>query len=137
MIDSALTDKVISAIFEVSNTLGCGFREKLYHRALLIELKRCGLQARAEAPFPVFYKGKRVGDYYADILVENTLILELKSVERLCMEHKAQCLNYLRASGKTLCLLINFQHPRVEWKRIILTPPEPALTPQAEGSEQS
>ena len=120
---SALTDTVISAIFEVSNTLGAGFAERLYHRALLIELKNRGLHARSECTFPVFYKGTKVGDYHPDILVEDTLILELKCVENLRIEHRAQCLSYLRASGKTLCLLINFHNPKAEWKRIILTPP--------------
>ena len=65
------------------------------------------------------YKGHYVGEYYADILVEGVLVIELKCVGRLAPEHTAQCLNYLRASGQTLCLLINFQRPKVEWKRIV------------------
>ena len=66
------------------------------------------------------YKGESVGEYFADILVEDTVIVELKCVDRLASEHMAQCLNYLRASGKKLCLLINFQKPTVEWKRVAL-----------------
>jgi GxxExxY protein len=65
------------------------------------------------------YKGQYVGEYFADLLVEEVLVVELKCVERLSNEHTAQCLNYLRASGRTVCLLVNFQRPKVEWKRIV------------------
>ena len=65
------------------------------------------------------YKGQSVGDYFADLLVEDVLVVELKCVERLAGEHTAQCLNYLRASNRTVCLLVNFQKPKVEWKRIV------------------
>jgi GxxExxY protein len=78
-----------------------------------------------KASFPVYYKGTYAGEYYADILVENTLVLELKTVERLAPEHTGQCINYLRASNKNLALLINFQRPKLEWKRIILANPNP------------
>ncbi len=65
------------------------------------------------------YKGHSVGEYFADILVEDVLVVELKCVDRLASEHTAQCLNYLRASGLTVCLLVNFQRPKVEWKRVV------------------
>jgi GxxExxY protein len=110
---------VLGAVFEVSNTLGAGFLEKVYQRALLHELRLQRIRASAEASFPVTYKGHRVGDYFADILVEDVLVIELKCAERLSDEHIAQCLNYLRASGRTLCLLVNFQRPKVEWKRLV------------------
>ena len=116
----SLTERVLAAIFEVSNTLGAGFLEKVYERALLRELALRGVSAIAQASFAVAYKGQPVGEYFADILVEDILVVELKCVERLANEHTAQCLNYLRASGRTLCLLINFQTPKVEWKRIVL-----------------
>jgi GxxExxY protein len=115
-----LTERVIGAVLEVSNTLGAGFLEKVYQRALLTELGLRGIRATAQASFTVTYKGHSVGEYFADILVEDVLVVELKCVERLANEHTAQCLNYLRASGKTLCLLVNFQKPKVEWKRIVL-----------------
>jgi GxxExxY protein len=115
-----LTEKVLAAVFEVSNTLGAGFLEKVYERALLKELNYRGIPAKAQASFPVMYKGYSVGEYFADILVEDVLVIELKCVERLANEHLAQCLNYLRASGKSICLLINFQKPKVEWRRIVL-----------------
>jgi GxxExxY protein len=114
-----LTDRVLGAVFEVSNTLGAGFLEKVYQRALLHELRLRSIRAAAEVSFPVTYKGYRVGEYFADILVEDVLVIELKCAERLSNEHTAQCLNYLRASGRTLCLLVNFQKPKVEWKRIV------------------
>jgi len=116
---NALTRRVIGAVFEVSNTLGAGFLEKVYERALLAELGLRGICAVGQVSFPVAYKGKRVGDYVADILVEDVLIVELKCVENLCNEHTAQCVNYLKASGKWICLLINFQRRTVEWKRIV------------------
>src|ERR1044071_3732079 len=116
----SLSEKLLSPVFEVSNTLGAGFLEKVYQRALLRELTLRGIQATAEASFAVLYKGHAVGEYFADLLVEETLVVELKCVERLASEHTGQCLNYLRASGRTVCLLVNFQKPKVEWKRIVL-----------------
>src|SRR6476646_3646173 len=116
----SLSEKVLSAVFEVSNTLGAGFLEKVYRRALLRELSLRGLRATAEASFAVVYKGHAVGEYFADLLVEDSLVVELKCAERLANEHTAQCLNYLRASNRTVCLLVNFQKPKVEWKRIVL-----------------
>jgi GxxExxY protein len=115
-----LTEKVLAAVFEVSNTLGAGFLEKVYERALLMELRTRGIRATGQTSLAVSYKGRTVGEYFVDILVEDVLVIELKCVDHLANEHTAQCLNYLRASGKTLCLLINFQKPKVEWKRIIL-----------------
>jgi GxxExxY protein len=117
---NSLTEKVLAAVFEVSNTLGAGFLEKVYERALLKELIIRGIPAKAQASFPVIYKGQPVGEYFADIIVEDVLVIELKCVERFANEHMAQCLNYLRASGMSICLLVNFQRPKVEWKRIIL-----------------
>ena len=110
---------VMGCAYEVANVLGCGFLEKVYERALLGELARRGLSARSSVAFPVLYKGQPVGDYIADLVVENQLIVELKCVELFSNEHMAQCINYLKASGIRIALLINFQHPKVTWKRII------------------
>ena len=110
---------MLGAVFEVSNVLGAGFLEKVYQRALLRELALRGIQATSRASLAVTYKGHPVRESFADILVEDALVVELKCVERLGGEHAAQCLNYLRASGLRLCLLVNFQKPKVEWKRII------------------
>ena len=110
---------MIGAVFEVSNTLWAGFLEKVYERALVLELRLGGLRVTPQASFSVMYKGQCVGQYYADLLVEDVLIVELKCVERLVGEHTAQCINYLRASGRIVCLLVNFEKPRAEWKRIV------------------
>jgi GxxExxY protein len=115
----SLTEQVISAVFEVSNTLGAGFLEKVYERALLRELTLRGIRAKAQLSFSVMYKGFCVGEYFADIIVEDVLVIELKCVDHFANEHTAQCLNYLRASGRSVCLLVNFQKSKVEWKRIV------------------
>jgi GxxExxY protein len=131
----SLTESVIGAVFEVSNTLGAGFLENVYERALLAELRLRGIRAVSQAAFPIAYKGQPVGDFFVDLLVEDVLIVELKCVEHFASEHTAQCINYRRASGRKLCLLVNFQRPKVEWKRVVygfpvaesavsLTPPE-------------
>ena len=86
----------------------------MYERALLTELSLRGIQVTTQASFAVTCKGQYVGEYFTDILVEDVQVVELKCVERLSNEHTAQCLNYLRASGRTLCLLVNFQKPKVE-----------------------
>ncbi len=106
-------------MLEVSNTLGGGFLEKVYERALLRELSLRGVRAKQQVSFPVLYKGHCVGEYFADILVEDVLIVELKCVDHFANEHTAQCLNYLRASGRSVCLLVNFQKSKVELRRIV------------------
>jgi GxxExxY protein len=119
---NALLEFVVGAAYEVSNTLGAGFLEKLYERALINELTLRGIQAQSQVSYPVSYKGQTVGEYVADLLVENRLIVELKCVDRFANLHLAQCLSYLHASGLTVALLINFQHPKVEWRRIVRVP---------------
>ena len=120
----SLSEQVLAAAFEVSNKLGAGFLEKVYERALMRELMLRGISARSQASFSVFYKEHSVGEYCADIVAEDALVIELKCAERLTNEHMAQCLNYLRASRLKLCLLINFQKPRLEWKRILWDKPQ-------------
>ena len=116
---SELTEAVIGAAFEVANVLGAGFLEKVYERALLKELVLRCISAKAQASFPVSYKGQYLGEYVADLVVADQLIVELKSVDHLVNEHLAQCINYLKVSGLKLALLINFQKPKVEWKRVV------------------
>jgi GxxExxY protein len=115
----SLTEAVMAAVFDISNSLGAGFLEKVYERALVRELHIRGIRAVSQAPCRIDYKGESVGEYYADLLIEDVLIIELKCVERLANEHTAQCLNYLRASGREVCLLVNFQRPKVEWRSIV------------------
>jgi GxxExxY protein len=114
-----LTERVLGAVFEVSNTLGSGFLEKVYERALLREFALRDIRAQPQESIAVMYKGYCVGEYFPDLLIEESLIVELKCVERFSNEHVAQCLNYLRASGRTVCLLVDFQKPKVEWRRIV------------------
>lgn len=114
-----LTSKIIGCVYAVSNTLGCGFLEKIYQNALLIELNHSGLSARPQHPIAVHYKDSVVGEYYADILVSEQVILELKACHSLTPEHQSQCMNYLKATHLKVCLLINFGRPKAEIKRIV------------------
>jgi len=114
-----LSEKIIGAAFEVSNILGVGFLEKVFENALNVELELRGLQVQQQAPLKVYYKDELVGDYFADILVEDQIIIELKTVKEFDDIHIAQCLNYLKITGLKLCLLINFSKPRVDIKRIV------------------
>jgi GxxExxY protein len=115
----ALVENVIGAAYEVSNVLGAGFVEKVYERALLQELRLRGVPAATQTPFSVEYKGKPVGVYTADIVVQDQLLVEVKCVDSFSNEHLAQCINYLKASGLELALLINFRRPKVEWRRVV------------------
>jgi GxxExxY protein len=115
----SIVERLIGAIYEVSNVLGAGFLEKVYERALLRELASVGLHAQAQVRFPVMYKGSCVGEYLSDIVVENEIVVELKCVESFTNEHLAQCINYLKATNLKLAFLVNFQKPKVEWKRIV------------------
>ena len=114
-----LSRKIIGSAFEVSNVLGAGFLEKVYENALNRELNLKGLKTQQQASLKVYYKDELVGDYFADILVENEIIVELKAVKEFDEIHIAQCLNYLKITGLKLCLLINFSKPKVEIKRIV------------------
>jgi len=116
-----LTERIIGCAYGVSNGLGAGFLEKVYENALRIELQRSGLAVRQQHPVPVLWRGEVVGDYFADLLVESAVIVELKAAKALDEIHLAQCLNYLRATGLPLCLLLNFGLPTVEVKRVVRT----------------
>ena len=118
LLDS-LVEKVVGAAYEVSNVLGAGFLEKIYERALLEELSLRGMPVKAQAPFAVSYKGKHIGTYAADLVVQDCLLVEVKCVEQFSNEHLAQCINYLKVSGLHLALLINFRHPKVVWRRVV------------------
>ena len=120
IIHKDLSYKVIELALEVHNELGCGFLEKVYENALMILFEREGISAKQQAPADVYFQNKVVGQYFADILVDNKLILELKVVEVISNVHKAQVLNYLRATGMKLGLILNFAKPRLEYKRLVL-----------------
>jgi GxxExxY protein len=103
-----ITGKVIGAFFKVYNTLGYGFNEKVYENALAIELHKAGLKAVKQLEIVVYYQGENVGDYRADIVVNDVVIVELKAVRELAEEHEAQLLNYLKATTIEVGLLLNF-----------------------------
>jgi GxxExxY protein len=114
-----LTYQINGAIYEVNRELGSGFLEKVYENALLKELDLRGLKAESQVPMTVRYKGAPVGDYFADVVVEGKIIIELKAVEMLKGIHEAQLLNYLKATGCKCGLLVNFTYPKAEIKRFI------------------
>jgi GxxExxY protein len=114
---SELTELIIKSFYEVYNKLGFGFLEKVYENALLIELEKNGLSAKSQMPIDVFYDTEIVGVYFADIVVEDLVISELKGCEGLAAEHEAQLLNYLRATDIEIGLLLNFgKTPQVKRK---------------------
>ncbi len=105
---SNITDKIIKAYFDVYNKLGYGFLEKVYEKSMMIELGNIGLKCENQFPINVYYDNYEVGKYYADIIVENVVILELKAVKSICPEHEAQLLNYLKATEIEVGMLLNF-----------------------------
>jgi len=105
---------------EVHNQLGFGFLEKVYENALIILFENNEIPAQQQAPVKAYFEGQVVGDYYADILVDNKIILELKAVNRILDVHRAQVLNYLRATEIKLAMILNFGKPRFEYKRLVL-----------------
>jgi GxxExxY protein len=119
MEESTLTNRILACAVKVHKALGIGFLEKVYENALVHELKKAGLSAEQQKPIPVFYDGICVGDYVADIVVENTVLLELKAVSGFAPEHTACCINYLRATSLPVCLLLNFGKTTIQIKRIV------------------
>lgn len=116
LIHSEITSKIIKGFFKVYNTLGYGFLEKVYENALILELEGMGFRAVQQYPIKVFYNGKEIGEYFADIIVENSVIIELKAVDKLAEIHEAQLLNYLKATNIEVGLLLNFG-VKAEYKR--------------------
>ena len=112
-----ITGKIIGAAYKVFNTLGFGFLETVYKKALAIELSRTGLKYEEEKPLKVYYEDQVVGDFFVDIFVENEIVVELKAVTGLAKEHEVQLVNYLNALKKEVGLLVNFGPAAVEVKR--------------------
>jgi GxxExxY protein len=113
-----LTGQILGACFEVANELGAGFLESVYHNALCIALAGKGLDAVSQAPLRVGFRGQTVGEFFADIVVEGVVLVEVKTVRALLPEHQAQVINYLKASGLGVGLLVNFGHPKLEYRRL-------------------
>ncbi len=114
-----LSRQVIGCSFTVLNILGAGFLEKVYENALACELREAGLAVEQQHGLIVRYKGQVVGEYSVDLLIEDVLLVELKATAALQPSHHAQCINYVKASGLPLCLLLNFGNPRLEIKRVV------------------
>ncbi len=118
MLHKEITDKILKAFFNVYNQLGYGFLEKVYERSMVIELNDLGLKCEAQKKIDVFYKNINVGDYYADLIVNEKVIVELKAAEGIINEHKAQLLNYLKGTNIEVGLLLNFGS-KPQFKRMI------------------
>lgn len=115
-----ITETIIGCAYTVANTLGNGYLEKVYENALVIELRKAGLEVKQQQPIPVMYEGEVVGDFYADLLVDGKVIVELKAAKTFEDVHMAQILNYLKATGLKTGLLLNFGTPKVQVKRVSL-----------------
>jgi GxxExxY protein len=127
MLHAEITDKIINSFYKVHNTLGYGFLEKVYENALVIELKRAELNVLQQQNIKVFYENQIVGDYYADLIVNERIILEIKAAEGLRADNRAQLINYLKATDKEIGLLLNFGKS-AEFKRVIFTNDRKDLT---------
>jgi GxxExxY protein len=112
-----LTEKIIACAYRVYNKMGAGFLESVYEKCMVIELRRLGLMAEVQKAINVFYEEELVGEFIADMIVNDTVILELKSIRQLAKAHEVQLVNYLVATGKSVGLLINFGENKVEVKR--------------------
>ena len=117
--ERTLSERVIQCAFEVSNTLGAGFLESVYENALCVELDRQGINYEHQKPVDVVYKGQSVGLYVTDLLVEESLLIELKALKQFSQQHQAQVMNYLKATGLSVGLLLNFGTPKLGIRRIV------------------
>jgi GxxExxY protein len=115
---NALSHAIIGSAFKVSNALGAGFLEKVYENAMAHEMRKRGLFVQQQEPIPVFYDNALVGQFAADLIVEQTVIVEIKAANEHNEVFFAQCLNYLKATGLPLCLLLNFGKPEVAVSRL-------------------
>lgn len=121
LLHADITKIVIGCAFEVIKELGAGFLESVYEKALVLALRQRGLSASSQHPRKVLFRGECVGDFFADILVEQKVLVELKAVRTLAPEHQAQIINYLNATQMEVGLLINFGNPKLEFKRLTRT----------------
>ncbi len=117
MLYSELTERIIGCAFDVSNELGAGFLEAVYESALAIALEDRGIAVQRQAPIEVYFRGRSVGVFYADLLVAGKVIVELKAVPKVAPQHEAQIINYLAATGIEVGMLINFGNPKLQYRR--------------------
>ena len=116
---SELTEKIIGCAYSVYNKMGFGYLESVYEKCMLIELRKAGLKIESQKSLTVFYENETVGEFIADIIVNDTIILELKSAKQIIKAHEVQLVNYLVATGKPVGLILNFSESKVEVKRKI------------------
>ena len=120
LLHKEITEKIIKCFYKVYNTLGYGFLEKVYENALAIELRKIGFEVKCQFPINVYYESEIVGDYYADIIVNNLVIIELKATKQLDEEHEYQLINYLKATKVELGLLVNFGKEAVYKRKVFM-----------------
>ena len=120
LLHEELTGKILECAFDVQNTLGCGFLEKVYENAMVVALREAGLRVSQQVPLRVHYRGERVGEYVADVVVNDTVLVEIKATENNPRIYVAQVLNYLKASGSPVGLLLNFGCPKLYYRRLSL-----------------
>jgi GxxExxY protein len=117
---NAITEKIIGCAYTVHNELGCGFLEKVYENALAVEMREQGLAIQQQQSITVKYKGQIVGDYMADMVIDNSVLVELKAAKEIAPVHVSQCLHYLKATGLKVCLLLNFGTESLGIKRLVI-----------------
>jgi len=115
-----LTGEIIKSAFDVHNTLGCGLLEKVYENSLAWDLELKGRKVSTQREYNVIYRGKKVGKYFADLVVEDKVILEIKAVENIEGSHRAQILNYMKISGLRIGLILNFGKSKLQYERLIV-----------------
>jgi GxxExxY protein len=125
LLEKDLVYRVVGCALEVHNILGHGFREKTYERALCVEMRLQGIAHSKQGIFPVLYKGETVDEFVPDLLVENRLILELKTADAIIDDFRGQILNYLKVTGLKVGLILNFRHAKLEWERLVRDTPTP------------
>lgn len=118
LLHEKITARILESCFEVSKELGAGFLESVYQNALVIALKQKGQQVQVQVPIAVMFRGENVGNFVADLLVDQKVIVELKAVTALTPEHQAQVINYLKASGIEVGLLVNFGRSKIQYHRL-------------------
>jgi GxxExxY protein len=120
LLEKGITEKVLGASFKVLNTLGSGFLEKVYENALTLELRNEKLSVEQQRPLQITYAGSPVGEYRADLVINNRVLLEIKAAKQLDPTHEAQLINYLKAAGIRVGLLLNFGRPKLQYKRLVI-----------------
>ena len=120
LLEEQLTEKVLAAAFKVQNTLGCGFLEKVYENAMAVELRRLGILFEQQKALQVRYNGAIVGEYLADLVIDTRVIVECKAATQIDPVHEAQLINYLKATGLRVGMLLNFGRPKVQYRRLVV-----------------